>query len=241
MLPSSALPPRSPCAAAGGPAPRRRRSSLGSTLQENPKPPPLSRAATGVGGGGGVGGALTQRLAPLSACTSHSFSLFWQTSPLLTFCFPLMLGSGLSRTVVAIISIPDCNGHSRNAGLRSPYTRPKRNEGHSRCRRSSCYQNTSRCCLTQAKLLLPFYRQVKDRESESIQPYVQHQWLANTCAQLPAQRALQLWHAPFPSSTSARKPYEVGYIFLVPPKGHQVYTLTNISKEPYIHSPKTEI
>ena len=34
---------------------------------------------------------------------------------------------------------------------------------------------------------------------------------------------------------------EVGYIFLVPPKGHQVSTLTNIKKEPYIHSPKTEI
>ena len=32
---------------------------------------------------------------------------------------------------------------------------------------------------------------------------------------------------------------EAGYIFLVPPKGHQVYTLTNIKKEPYIHSPKT--
>ena len=35
--------------------------------------------------------------------------------------------------------------------------------------------------------------------------------------------------------------YEVGYIFLVPPKGHQVYTLTNTKKEPYIHSPITEI
>ena len=33
--------------------------------------------------------------------------------------------------------------------------------------------------------------------------------------------------------------YEVGFIFLVPPKGHQVYTLTNIKKEPNIHSPKT--
>ena len=33
--------------------------------------------------------------------------------------------------------------------------------------------------------------------------------------------------------------YEVGYIFLVPPKGHPVYTLTNFKKEPYIHSPRT--
>ena len=38
-----------------------------------------------------------------------------------------------------------------------------------------------------------------------------------------------------------RNPYEVGYIFLVPPTGHQVYTLTNMIKEPYIHSPKTVI
>ena len=36
-------------------------------------------------------------------------------------------------------------------------------------------------------------------------------------------------------------PYEAGLIFLVPPTGHQTYTLTNITKEPYIHSPKTEI
>ena len=36
-------------------------------------------------------------------------------------------------------------------------------------------------------------------------------------------------------------PYDVGFIFLVPPKGHPVYTLTNIEKEPYIHSPKTVI
>ena len=35
----------------------------------------------------------------------------------------------------------------------------------------------------------------------------------------------------------AINPYEVGYIFLVPPKGDQVYTLTNIGKEPEIHSP----
>ena len=35
--------------------------------------------------------------------------------------------------------------------------------------------------------------------------------------------------------------YEVGYICLVPPKGHPVYTLTNIQKEPFMHSPKTEI
>ena len=34
---------------------------------------------------------------------------------------------------------------------------------------------------------------------------------------------------------------EVGYIFRVSPKGHPVYTLTNIKKEPYIHSPVTEI
>ena len=33
--------------------------------------------------------------------------------------------------------------------------------------------------------------------------------------------------------------YEVGFIFLVPPKGHPVYTLTKIKKEPYMHSPKT--
>ena len=31
--------------------------------------------------------------------------------------------------------------------------------------------------------------------------------------------------------------YEVEYIFLVPPKGHTIYALTNIKKEPYIHSP----
>ena len=35
--------------------------------------------------------------------------------------------------------------------------------------------------------------------------------------------------------------YEVGFIFLVPPKGDPAYTLTNFKKEPYIHSPKTEI
>ena len=35
--------------------------------------------------------------------------------------------------------------------------------------------------------------------------------------------------------------YHVGFIFLVSPKGHQIYTLTNIQKEPYIHSPKAEI
>ena len=35
--------------------------------------------------------------------------------------------------------------------------------------------------------------------------------------------------------------YEVGNVFLVPPKGHPIYTLTNIKKEPYIHSPKTVI
>ena len=35
--------------------------------------------------------------------------------------------------------------------------------------------------------------------------------------------------------------YEVGFIFLVSPKGHQVYTLTNIETEPYIHSPITVI
>ena len=33
--------------------------------------------------------------------------------------------------------------------------------------------------------------------------------------------------------------HEAGYIFLVPPKGHQVYTLTKFKKEPYIHSPRT--
>ena len=39
-----------------------------------------------------------------------------------------------------------------------------------------------------------------------------------------------------------RLSYEVSlYIFLVPPKGHPVYTLTNFKKEPYIHSPKTVI
>ena len=31
--------------------------------------------------------------------------------------------------------------------------------------------------------------------------------------------------------------YEVGFIFLVSPKGHSIYTLTNNQKEPYIHSP----
>ena len=31
--------------------------------------------------------------------------------------------------------------------------------------------------------------------------------------------------------------HEVGYISLVSPKGHRVYTLTNIKKEAYIHSP----
>ena len=30
-------------------------------------------------------------------------------------------------------------------------------------------------------------------------------------------------------------------MFLVSPKGHQVYTLTNLKKEPYIHSPITVI
>ena len=34
---------------------------------------------------------------------------------------------------------------------------------------------------------------------------------------------------------------EVGFIFLVPPKGHPVYTLTNIKKEPYVHSPKKQM
>ena len=35
--------------------------------------------------------------------------------------------------------------------------------------------------------------------------------------------------------------YDVRYIFRVPPKGHPMYTLTNIEREPYIHSPKTVI
>ena len=35
--------------------------------------------------------------------------------------------------------------------------------------------------------------------------------------------------------------FEVGFDFLVSPKGHQVYTLTNIKKEPYIHSAITVI
>ena len=29
--------------------------------------------------------------------------------------------------------------------------------------------------------------------------------------------------------------------FLYPPKGHQVYEITNVKKEPYIHLPKTVI
>ena len=36
--------------------------------------------------------------------------------------------------------------------------------------------------------------------------------------------------------------YEARFTFLVPPKRHPVYTLTtNFEKEPYIHSPITEI
>ena len=56
--------------------------------------------------------------------------------------------------------------------------------------------------------------------------------------------------ANFPDSKSSSlghgftiyvKGYEVGYIFLVSPKGHQTYSLTNIKKEPSIHSPKAVI
>ena len=34
-------------------------------------------------------------------------------------------------------------------------------------------------------------------------------------------------------------PYEVGFKFLVSPKGHPIYALTNIKKEPYVNSPIT--
>ena len=32
-----------------------------------------------------------------------------------------------------------------------------------------------------------------------------------------------------------------GFTFLASPKGRAIYTLTNVEKEPYIHSPITEI
>ena len=35
--------------------------------------------------------------------------------------------------------------------------------------------------------------------------------------------------------------HEVGFVYLVSPKGHPIYTLTNFEKEPCTHSPITVI
>ena len=58
---------------------------------------------------------------------------------------------------------------------------------------------------------------------------------------LPHARALPPGWQDFSQGVGICHPWglhEVGYIFVVPPKGHPIYTLTNVKKEPYIHSPK---
>ena len=58
---------------------------------------------------------------------------------------------------------------------------------------------------------------------------------------LPHARALPPGWQDFSQGIGICHPWglhEVGYIFVVPPKGHPIYTLTKFKKEPYIHSPK---
>ena len=43
------------------------------------------------------------------------------------------------------------------------------------------------------------------------------------------------------SGGDSKDSHEGGFIFLVPPKGHEVYTLTKIKKEPYTLTNKSNI